>query len=183
MSTFHISKDGQGMGGFLNPPGDPEHFYLVRESGRNGSLMSLRSAVAEDYVPASVRERAAKLLAEATPTCSELWVREVYGYFKNCYSPDGVNRDTGDCLIDGTGNLPAEHHLAVMFVRTFFPDHEPRTDLIANPAGLYGSRSCRKCGEAVQYEPRIDGYVRYGRAGGDICEADGGRHEREEVQA
>lgn len=50
--------------------------------------------------------------------------------------------------------LPAERHSAVCYVRDFFPDHEPREDLIAGVVSPCGP--CEKCGNKVQYEGRHD---------------------------
>jgi hypothetical protein len=52
--------------------------------------------------------------------------------------------------------IDPERHLAVLCIREYFPDHEPRLDLIANPGKGYGSYPCTKCGERVQYEARLD---------------------------
>ncbi|THA72500.1 hypothetical protein E6R60_26585 [Streptomyces sp. A0642] len=49
-------------------------------------------------------------------------------------------------------------HLAVMCIREYFPDHEPRTDLIENPGKGYGAYSCAKCGQKVQYEAKLDAH-------------------------
>lgn len=50
-------------------------------------------------------------------------------------------------------------HLAVLCIREYFSDHEPRLELIANPGNGYGSRACTKCGEKVQYEAKLDAYA------------------------
>jgi hypothetical protein len=149
-----LAGRNEGMGGFLNPPGDAEHTYSVAEyrgsrSTEAESMMSLRGALAESWVPEPVKAVARRKLAECKGEATEGWLRDVYRHFRNCYSPDGENRNASDCLIvkaspDGNGFVlgsfgkdgwmaelpPADHHLAVMYVRQFFPDHEPRTDLI-----------------------------------------------------
>jgi hypothetical protein len=118
--------------------------------------MALESAATESWVPEPIRARAAKLLAEPLPAPSELWVRSVYGYFRNMWSPDGVERNASKLVVGRPDGVPVEWHAAVMHIRQFFPDHEPRTDLIANPGKGYGSYPCDKCGERVQYEARLD---------------------------
>ena len=111
------------------------------------------------------------------PRITEDWLRYVYAYFQNCYSPDGTDRNATHAIIirpvtcacgewfhtpggmadhlarhthpvtafgvlvrttPGHGEVtipvpPAAHHLGYLFVCTFFPAHEPRLDLIADP--------------------------------------------------
>jgi len=50
---------------------------------------------------------------------------------------------------------PPERHLGYLMVKSYFPEHEPRLDLIADP-GRTGSWPCDKCGQRVQYEARKD---------------------------
>lgn len=133
-----------GMGGFLNPPGDAEHSWSVAEyrgsrSSNYESMMSLRGALDCDWVPSEVQCVARQKIAEASPQCTEEWLQSVYRHFRNCYSPDGENRNAGDCIVytmnprhaHETNNAqPYERSLAVLFVQKFFPDHEARMDLI-----------------------------------------------------
>jgi hypothetical protein len=49
---------------------------------------------------------------------------------------------------------PDEHHLGYLLVKQYFPDHEPRHDLIENPVSTTGT--CVHCGQGVQYEARKD---------------------------
>jgi hypothetical protein len=152
-----VLEDGRGQGGFLDPPGYPTHRFAFLEyrgsrSTDYESAISVDTAGEYSWVPAAVKGRARRLLAEHPPQCTEEWLRSVYGYFRGCYSPDGEDRNVSRCLIvkpnpDGDGYVlgpfgrdghldelpPADRHLAVMQVRRFFPDHEPREDLIANP--------------------------------------------------
>lgn len=63
--------------------------------------------------------------------------------------------------VRATNPVPIEpidpaRHLAVLTVREYFPDHEPRLDLIADPGHGYGASPCTKCGEKVQYEAKFD---------------------------
>lgn len=199
--VFRIVRTGQGMGGFMAPPGHPDHFYEVRGYWPRGdravnvarrreadSCSSVSSVVADEYseYPEHVKDRAKKILDSAELTCSEAWVRSVYGYFRNSYSPDGTDRNVSHaistnklrCLCGeefwnhkgldahlNTGNAPghfcrtcAEHHLGYLCVRGYFPDHQPRADLITDPGKGYGSWPCAKCGQRVQYEARKDAY-------------------------
>lgn len=109
------------------------------------------------WLPARIRNRARKILDSQAALCTDKWVESVYAYFRYCYSPDGEDRNVSNCLIvkpntekdvqegfgyvmgifgrDGWVELPPppDTHLAVLFIRQYFPDHEPRTDLIATP--------------------------------------------------
>lgn len=153
-----INNDGQGAGGFLCPPGHPAHRYAVisktsnRWNARETGFYALETAATEDYVPESIRRRCRAILDGATLVCSEAWVRMVYAYFRNCYSPDGIDRDCSHTVKSG----PPERHLAVLMVRRYFPNHEVRLDLIADPGRGYGCYPCRHCGARVQYEARCD---------------------------
>ena len=76
---------------------------------------------------------------------------------------------------------PPEHHLGYLMVKSYFPGHQPRTDLIAHPeACLYGTHPCVKCGERCQYEARKDAFCvayRDGRWVYDTTCPKGGEHE------
>lgn len=161
-----IINDGQGMGGFLCPPGHVNLRYwyevTVRSSGRgrwpdDANEMTTIDAATAGNVPAVVRLQAQSLITSQTLVCSEAWVGEVYGYFKNCYFPSGIV-DAGG-TIDKTGT--PEQHGAYLTVRKYFPDHTPRLDLIES-GGSYGTWVCQTCGQRVQYEARIDGFSVYG---------------------
>jgi hypothetical protein len=153
---FQGGKDG-GSGSFLCPPGHPNHDYSVyvyyaRTPGDtvNVSLRSIQSVdgtATDEHAPADVRAQAQGMLDRAQLKCSEAWLRNVYGYFRNSYSPDD-------------GNRAPEHHLGYLHVREYFPDHRPRLDLIQNPAKGYGAWPCIKCGERVQYKARKDAWCK-----------------------
>lgn len=53
---------------------------------------------------------------------------------------------------------PAEHHLGYLAVKEYFPGHQVREDLIADPGRAYGRYPCDKCGQPVQYEARQDAW-------------------------
>lgn len=61
--------------------------------------------------------------------------------------------------IEVPSSMPPERHAAVALIREYFPDHEPRVDLINNPGKGYGAYPCSKCGEVVQYEARFDAHA------------------------
>src|SRR5687768_7164894 len=144
---WHITADGQGMGGFLCPPGHPNHVYVVwegyfRSMARARTLMALDSCVKEEWVSASIRQRAQNLINQAQLTSSELWLRHTYGYMGGMYWPQGVEpRSAMDMVAIPARDGDPERHGAVVHIRKYFPDHEPRIDLITAGADvrLYGS--------------------------------------------
>lgn len=106
--TLYLIKESDGSGGFLSPPGHPHHRYTVEGyfggkmrpvSGPNfiGALDHLIEDPWGD-VPADVKERAHKIMAEATLEPDEDWIRQVYGYFAHSYSPDGVDRNVSNAV-------------------------------------------------------------------------------------
>lgn len=149
-------------GSFLCPPGHPMHRHAVQAGPKlNPNLIAGLDYALENQhgdVPEKVREAVQKLYDEATLIRSELWEREVYGYFRNSYSPDGIHRNVSKALPLGeTG--PDEHHLGFLTIREYFPDAEPRPDLIRwSGEPLYGARSCVKCAARIQYEAKFDVY-------------------------
>jgi hypothetical protein len=155
-------------GSLMCPPGHPNlsHHVVGATSLRKleddpHTLMAVDSAAKDEYLPAGIRKDAQKLLDNAKLIRSELWERHVYGYYRNCYSPDGTERRVENLLIlkgDEPEAVP-EHHAAYLLVKSYFPDAEPRLDLIADASGGYGSRPCTKCGTALQYEAKVDRFA------------------------
>jgi hypothetical protein len=169
-------------GSFMDPPGHPSHRYEVRvyDNGRvkrdADAYLSVASAAEAEWLPESARERARKLLDDATIVESEMWVRHVYGYFRSMYVAEDGSRNASDLIADRSGALPAERHAAVAMIRQYFPEHEPRTDLIADSSYCYGSYPCVKCGQRVQYEAKVDALAVFDRSNGEQC-SEGGAHE------
>jgi hypothetical protein len=103
--------------------------------------MGLAGAIEAPDAPEHIKNRARDLLAAHPGEPSEEWVQSVYAYFRNCYSPDGVDRNVSRCLILKGERPPVDlskayapaRHLAYLFVRQFVPDHRPRVDLIEAP--------------------------------------------------
>ena len=122
-----------GHGGFLNPPTHPEHDYHVESTKKDDFSISLSSAVETDWIIDSVREKAKEMLdAWVRPDIDsdevQDWIHQVLGYFENCYSPDGINRNAGNCKI--THGNPFEigimRHLGVLFILQYYPEYEPK---------------------------------------------------------
>lgn len=167
---WSITSENNGSGGFLCPPGHPNHRYSVIEGpARNPrTIMAVDSAATEEWVPAGVRERAARLLTDARLVESPLWVGMVYGYFHSMYLPESGSANVADLITDRKNELPAERHAAVAYIRRYFPQHSPRLDLIKDPGKGYGSYACVHCDVRVQYEARGDGLAVMNRGGSTL---------------
>lgn len=190
MNTTEFYRFARGSSGnFLDPPGSPQHdqhiegwftsegkdarrrFYAKRdEADLYASLDYALHPWSNTDVPDSLKRQVQALFDKAELVCSERWQRSVYAYFHNSYSPDGENRNVGDAVIDDEEH-PPEHHLGYLHVKSWFPDHEPRLDLIADGKGWWGTRECVKCGARCQYEAKVDAWVIFQR--GQKCEAGG----------
>jgi hypothetical protein len=162
MGEIYKIVEGSGMGGFMDPPGLPTHRYSIysySSNRRNARVTGIHSITSTgEWIPEHIRERAAKLIADAgSVEPSELWIRNVYGYFRNMWTPDG---QLWTSVVDLTAGRPDgaadDRHAAAVWVRKYFPDHEARTDLIADPGKGYGSYPCDRCGKRVQYEAKFD---------------------------
>jgi hypothetical protein len=115
---WRIKAGRDGAGGFMCPPGHPAHTHTLegffsagtarpnptRPSGPNysGSVGDVAGEL-EDYVPARIRAQADRLHAAAVLVCSPDWVANVYGYFRNSYSPDGADRNVSRAVIFSPG--------------------------------------------------------------------------------
>lgn len=158
--TFKLIKSEHGIGSFLDPPNSPQAqyevvgWYSAHRTREPDCAMSLESALEDPDVSEGMKRRIRKLYEDANMQPTEDWLKQVYSYFKNCYSPDGEDRNVSNCIIispnverdgqmgfgykvgtfgrDGWINErpSADTSLAVMLIRKFFPDHKPRTDLL-----------------------------------------------------
>lgn len=140
----HVSArvtDRHGMGGFLNPPGHPEHTQSVetdlRRKPENRGSMSLSAAMEADYLDPKIRYQARRILerwtaenASATP--DPKWVRQVLGYFRHCYRgpvalPNGEHWRVERLSINPERDpmaYPADH-AGVNLIRKYYPGYEP----------------------------------------------------------
>ncbi|MDR2571812.1 MAG: hypothetical protein LBD23_16160 [Oscillospiraceae bacterium] len=140
VKTLKIKNNG--VGGFLNPPTHPEHTMSV---GDKNNHLSLSGAIQYEWVPKNIKEQAQKILddwkkpALDSPEIVD-WRRHVLGYFRNCYSKDGIDRNVNNkenmFIFNSKDkpNLPIDHHLGVMFIREFYPEYKPNN---ADFAGAY----------------------------------------------
>jgi hypothetical protein len=115
-------KDG-GSGSFLCPPGHPRHSYSLwgYESPRHRNEMSIGaidSALdADSDASDAVKRRVQQIMDEAEIIPSELWIRHVYGYFRNSYAPEDKDRNLSRSIT----HSPAE--IAVTATRKALADH------------------------------------------------------------
>ena len=167
-----VSGEDGGTGSAFCPPGHPNHEYSIhgfcgrrREADSIGSLQGF----AESDEEGPVAEEARRIMAAAELRCSEEWQRHVYSYFGGSYAPEEGVREVARAVRSG----PPELHLGYLLVKSYFPDHEPRLDLIEAGTRYYGTRECLKCGKRVQYEGKIDGWMPF--RGPRLC-TDGRAH-------
>lgn len=132
-----------GMGGFLNPPGHPEHDWHVetglwREPENRGEY-SLRYAVDSPMLDLATRAAARTLLNTWELTKAALnspavvkWIHQVLGYYAGCFNFQAEgNSEQGwytqnltiDSDVDPLEN--AEFHAGVHRIREFYPDYTP----------------------------------------------------------
>ena len=124
-----------GQAGFLNPPTHPEHNFHVVSVRRDCFSIGLFSAAKADWIVDNVRERAKEMLDEWEANKPALkddnvqdWIHQVLGYFNNCYSPDGINRNVSDCnIIKGSPfKIGVKKHLGVLLVKKYYPEYKPK---------------------------------------------------------
>ena len=158
---YRLVRPG-GSGSFICPPGHLRHDYELHEySSPRGRRV--QGVFAVDYALEPIAaaypylvHQVQKIMDGAELVESEAWIRMVYGYFRSMYAPLGGSRNVAYAVHDPDGVMPPEAHLAVLMVQDYFPHHEPRLDLIADPGKGYGSWPCDRCGNRVQYEPKFD---------------------------
>jgi len=131
----------RGMGGFLCPPGHPEHDHCVetdlRRKPENRSSMSLGYAVDSPMLDDATKAAARTLLAtwEAnkpplTSPAAKDWIRQVLGYFKGCFNFEPEKESgwhAGNVTIDSDID-PLENaacHCGVHLIRKYYPDYQP----------------------------------------------------------
>lgn len=127
MSFFFVVN--KGMGGFLNPPGHPEHsrsveeYCIQTEKGSMSLTWFLSSAKKDDKTRFKVKNILEKWEKSKPSSPDQKWVRRVLGYFAGCYqSPDG-SWDATHLLVDTQRN-PMDfqrEHAGIHFIRKFYP--------------------------------------------------------------
>lgn len=143
-----------GMGGFLNPPGHPEHSMSVqtgRSDNPNG-IYSLSSAINSEWLSPGLRGRCSGILkrweANKLPLEHEdvqEWICHVLGYFKGCYkgqTKDGAESwNASDLKIDSECDpmTRADDHAGVHLIRKYYPEYQPRIEHFEH--AYWGSKS------------------------------------------
>lgn len=135
----------EGMGGFLNPPGHPEHTSSVetdlRRRPENRGGMSLSSAIGTEWLDDAIRAECRRKLAEwdanklpLTDPAVQDWIRQVLGYFRGCYRNTAAPRDeqwhASELVIDQT-RKPLDwqnDHAGVNLIRKYYPDYVPTAE-------------------------------------------------------
>lgn len=104
--TRYKIETGSGVGGFLRPPGHYSHMYSLNEY-RGSHLMGVHTL---DYIDEPYANASPAIVAEvnrirqAPYAPSELWVRHVYGYFRNMYVPASGSTNASDLIAFNPGN-------------------------------------------------------------------------------
>lgn len=115
-----------GMGGFLNPPTHPEHYYSVETTT---SSMSLTVASTDQDLRPKIKEAATKLLNDWQPPDLDQiqdWVHQILGYFRNCYKGEGEKPwNAGNLVITAIHPGGINAHAGVHFIRKYYPDFQP----------------------------------------------------------
>jgi hypothetical protein len=131
----------RGMGGFLNPPGHPEHTHHItiglRNMPCNRGELSLSAAIDCDWLDDGARRMAKAELdkweANKLPLADakiQDWIKQVLGYFKGCYKGEGAEPICWHCdklhiLKDGDNARPIEDHAGVHMIRKYYPEYVP----------------------------------------------------------
>jgi hypothetical protein len=136
-----------GVGGFLNPPGHPEHTHSVetdlRRKPENRGSMSLSYAVKSQWLDSGTFAEAMTLLLAwavnklpLTAPAVKDWILQCLGYFRGCYNfrfggtpaDNEAGWEAGNLTIDqGLDPMKnADFHAGVHHIREFYPDYTPR---------------------------------------------------------
>lgn len=140
-----------GQGGFLNPPGHPEHSFHVetdlRRRQENRGSMSLSHAKDCEYLDDEVRHEARLMLfawLDNPPALdsSEVkdWIAQVLGYFRNCYKGPGNDPECWAATNLDIVQYPGvrdemeniDKHAGVHLIRQYYPDFMPTTEDFKN---------------------------------------------------
>lgn len=113
---YKIVKDGRGSCGFLCPPGHWNHRYTLNEynTARSRTVVGIgpiENALAEDSGAVdTIRDQVRRIIERSTLVCSELWMAEVYGYFRGMYVPESGERNASGLI--SVASLAREQALA-----------------------------------------------------------------------
>jgi hypothetical protein len=128
----HGTVVGGGMGGFLCPPTHPEHSQSVKFPGGSCALSSVIDSP-DEWHPATVAVVRTVLSSWKRPPIDspevQDWIRQVLGYFRNCYKGDGPepecwHADKLRILKKGDDARPNEEHAGVHLIRKYYPEYQ-----------------------------------------------------------
>lgn len=111
MYYYKIVKGSSGS--FLCPPGHPRHLWTLEgyETTRHRNPMSIGaidSALADNFDGSdSIKARVQRIMDEAELVPSEMWIRSVYTYFRNCYAPESLDRDVAKVITHNRAEIAA----------------------------------------------------------------------------
>ncbi len=125
-----------GQGGFLNPPGHPEHEWSIHSVYGDTFSLSLSSAAKEAWLdPVARKEARAKLAAWKPLPLSDPkvqdWIHHVLGYFRGMYEGQdkagNLSWNASDLRSrpDVDPVLNADIHAGVHFIRRYYPNFRP----------------------------------------------------------
>lgn len=141
-ATPHYKIVTGGQGGFLSPPGHPNHGVHLEgfESTRSRNPFysgSIARALEPDFDgPRHITDRARTLMAEIPATENELWVRSVYAHFRNCYLPDDDSRNAADVVIHNRPEIVVKRaETALDTIRTELREIAKRRTAVAEAGG------------------------------------------------
>lgn len=110
---YHYKIVKGSSSSFLCPPGHPRHSWTLEgyETTRHRNPMSIGAvddALADDFDGFDViKDRVRKIFNEAELIPSEMWIRSVYGYFRNSYAPENLNRDVSKSITHNRAEIAA----------------------------------------------------------------------------
>jgi hypothetical protein len=143
-SEYYLMNEG--IGGFLDPPDYPTHFFSVWGGPKRNprSMESLESAVRSTYVDAEVREKAQALLDawhENRPALDSepvrAWIRDCMRHWRGCWYVETPGEYSSHCAsaygkrADGThyGKMPFDATpYALHHVQKFYPEVSSLSD-------------------------------------------------------
>lgn len=154
--SYKLSKIevGHGPGSFLEPPNHPRYETQSIYTAYGNSPPGDRPQYlyhGHGYRSLEAVDKNFKPLPYTHPMV-KLWEDDLYAYFHNSYSPNGVDRNVNKAVIGGSH--PDAHHLAYLKVKEYYPDAQPRHDLIVNPPKWGGNRS-EQYGRSFGTTPKI----------------------------
>lgn len=123
----------EGMGGFLNPPSHPEHFFSVKDRGYFSLSYYLNTIHCDCLIVKREIEGLLKEWEQNKPSISsietQIWIKKVLGYYRNCYVRPYCGNDCDKLFISKTLNPLANAHIhrGVCFIREFYPEFVPNS--------------------------------------------------------